>query len=246
MRLLVLFLLVSTNLFSHGSSSHSYGPINNRGNLLWQGGYLSGQAGGGFIQAHMNFSNSNFFNTLGPVFLGSKFDHRATGGVGGGAFGFNYQMTNYVIGLESGVLYTHLQKKRESPFFPDTDVFTSKLQGLAFAKVRFGYTANSYLFYIDSGWAGGFVEQKQRDTDLFVTSKLKTWTNGWTAGGGLDIMVFNRLSMGVGYNYYELKIDNRGAWCPKCGEGVGLGMPRLDYRSYVQTVVFRFNYYFYL
>jgi len=54
----------------------------------------------------------NWFNTIGPDLLGTKFDIDASGILGGGQTTFNYQDGSWVIGIEGSVAGTDLDGRR--------------------------------------------------------------------------------------------------------------------------------------
>ena len=212
--------------------------------VCWQGFYLNGQLGMGLDREHEKFANANYFNTLGPVLLGSDFNHKSEGFIAGGALGYNYQMESLVVGLEAGAVSSNFKKKRRSPFFPKTDVFTSHLQCITTAKARVGYACDTLLTYVTGGWASGHYALKLDDTSADTVAKSKTWANGWTVGVGFDCKFAGCLSMGLEYDYIQLQFHNKTASCPHCGIGVGLGSPKIDNRFQVQTLTVRVNYFF--
>lgn len=210
----------------------------------WEGFYLNGQLGMGVDREHSTFANANYFNTLGPVVLGSHFHHKAQGFVGGGALGFNCQFGRLVVGIEGGAISTNLNTSRASPFFPASDTFTSALQCIASGKGRIGYACDSLLIFASGGWAGGQHILKMKDPAGGVFSKSKTWARGWTVGGGFDCMFGGCYSLGLEYDYTQLRYRNKTLSCPNCGSGVGLGSPKVNNELYVQTLTIRFNYFF--
>jgi outer membrane immunogenic protein len=210
----------------------------------WQGFYLSGELGIGWNNERSKFTNANYFNTLGPVVLGSKFHSDADEFVGGAALGYNYQYNRFIVGLEAGVLGTQLKKSRRSPFFSDVDTYSINLQFLANTKLRVGYTYECLLMFITGGWAGGDVKAKFKDNVSNITASSRTWINGWTIGLGADYRISECFSFGVAYDYSQLKRNHESIDCSACGTGLGLGTPKINTRLHVQTLLFRLNYHF--
>jgi outer membrane immunogenic protein len=207
----------------------------------WQGFYLNGQIGGIWTKHKYHFTNANYFNTLGPVVLGSRFDFKNDSFIGGGGAGYNYQCGCWVLGVEGGVFATNLKKSRSSPWFPDTDTYSAKLDWLANAKVRLGYAFNCFLPYISGGWAGANAKLRLRDSFAGISAKSEKWTNGWTIGAGADYMFCNCFSIGLGYDYIRLN-HKRTVSCSNCGSGPGFGTPRVKGHVDIQTFVLRLNY----
>src|ERR1700688_4186066 len=101
--LVFIFCIVFTNLSAQLAYFPPCCPVD------WQGFYLSGQLGMGSDQEHVKFVDPNYFNTLGPVILGTHFKHKAEGFIGGGALGYHYQWGDLVIGVEGGAVSSNLK-----------------------------------------------------------------------------------------------------------------------------------------
>lgn len=213
--------------------------------INWTGLYIAGEVGMAANQQHTTFVNANYFNTIGPEVLGSNYEHRAQGVIAGGALGCNFQLRRLVIGLEGGAMATNLKKKRQSPFFPSTDTFTSHLEEIATGKLRLGYAYDTLLPYICGGWAGGREHVHLIDNSTNTAAHLKTWINGWTAGVGFDCKMVEWLSMGLEYDYTQLYYSNKETSCGRCGSGVGFGSPALKDSFHIQSLTMRLNYYFF-
>ena len=56
-----------------------------------QGFYVGGQLGGAWSDTDWRYDNHNWFNTIDPDLVGTKFDIDTSGIFGGGQAGFNYQ-----------------------------------------------------------------------------------------------------------------------------------------------------------
>lgn len=249
---LALLLLTSTSLSAGFEDRYNYPypvyyvspyPCCEYPYDCWTGFYLNGQIGYAYSETKTRFTNNNYFNTLGPILLGSKFDFSSNGLVAGGGFGFNVQRDCAVVGMEIGALNMELEEKRSSPFFP-TDTYTSNLQWVMAAKLRLGVTCDCFLTYITGGWAGGNVALTLRDDIGGVKAHAISWVNGWTIGGGFEYKLTDCASIGVAYDYVQLQNKNKRIGCLECGEGIGLGTPVVNQHLHAQTVVFRVNYHF--
>lgn len=207
----------------------------------WKGGYISGQFGYIWRKEAAKFSNANYFNTLGPQILGTKFRFRSNEYTGGIAIGSNYQDECFIIGYELGALLVNQKKSQPSPFFP-TDTYSSSLEWLANAKMRVGLAYHRFLAYFTGGWAGGYVELKLHDPLANIQAKSRRWVNGWVIGGGTEFRVCDSVSIGVEYNYTQLVYRKQWMHCHSCGNGVGFGTPRVNSRHQIQTVCLRLNF----
>jgi len=210
----------------------------------WKGVYIGAQLGTSWNRTNWQYTNPNYFNTLGPVILGNNFNFRSNGVAGGGNLGFNYQNGPLVLGLEGSVLGVDLEDKIMSPFFPTVDVYTSNVHWVATVKGRAGYACEKLLVYIDGGWAGGDTSLTLLDTEGNIRANSRLWANGWTAGAGADYKLTANLALGVAYDFIRLNVNNKSISCPSCGTGVGLGTPSVDGQIKIQAVTARLNYLF--
>lgn len=212
----------------------------------WRGFYLSGQLGGGWNRSEAKFDNANYFNTLGPTRLGSHFHFKPQGFIGGGALGYNYQRDCLVVGFEGGVQSLNLKKSHASPFFPATDVFSTNLQWLGNAKGRVGYAYKRWLTFISGGWAGGNVLLRFDDTSGNIVAKSREWASGWTIGFGVECQLWRCFSVGLAYDYIRVTFKHQRSSCHSCGNGVGLGTPKVSNRLQTQTLTLRLNYIYHI
>lgn len=235
MRILLAMALLLTNFGTLSANWQNNRPA------CWEGFYLNGQLGAGWNKHKVRFTNNNYFNTLGATRVGSNFELDSKGFLGGGAIGYNKQCGCWVFGVEGGALGTNLKKSKPSPFFPELDTFTGRVNWLGYTKLRAGYAYNCFLPFIAGGWSGGYVDMLLYDTPSDITAHKRKWTNGWILGCGLDYKVSKCFSVGVAYDYSQLRYKNTTIGCPTCGTGAGFGTPKINNRISTQILTFRFN-----
>jgi outer membrane immunogenic protein len=210
----------------------------------WGGFYVGGQLGGAWSEIDWHYDNYNWFNTIGPALVGTSFDADASGVLGGGQAGFNYQTGAWVLGVEGRVAGTDLEESSRSPFFPASDVYTTEISWLTTVTGRVGYAQGAWLAYAKGGWAGADLELTLFDQDTPVRANSSTWTNGWTVGGGAEYALRGGFSLGLEYDYVSLEVDRFTVHCPTCPPGVGGGVPVVSGDAAVQSVTARVNYRF--
>jgi hypothetical protein len=78
-----------------------------------------------------------------------------TGGLGGGQLGFNYQVANWVFGIEGDYSWADIKgdESSVSPLITTHTISNSKLTWLATATGRVGYAWNNWLPYVKGGAA---------------------------------------------------------------------------------------------
>ena len=188
----------------------------------WTGFYIGGNLGGAW--AHHNF-NDNFFN------LG--FDDGNTNGrfIGGGQVGANYQINQFVIGVEGTFDWAANNNNNNGwgVLIPGNVLFPAQLvrissndTWIASVAARLGWAVDRALCYFKGGggWVGnnGFTI-----TDVNTGASISTSGNnnvsGWLFGGGLEWAFTDNWSLKVEYDY--LGLGNR------TFTATGLVFPRL-------------------
>lgn len=184
----------------------------------WTGFYagLNGGYGGGTFDYPMNINASYVTptsdNAAAPSVLDYDFgaDVTASGFFGGGQIGYNYQIDNFVLGVEGDIAATNIEGKVH--LYSDTvnaDISGhSEVDWFATARLRGGYAATSNLMlYVTGGLAWGSVTSGY-DADLGSYGSLSDSTTnshmGWTLGGGFEYSVTEHLSLKTEYLYVDL------------------------------------------
>ncbi|MGO8800521.1 MAG: outer membrane protein [Roseiarcus sp.] len=122
------------------------------------------------------------------------------GGLVGGTVGYNYQIGQFVTGIEGRLDWADLSK---SQTLLDGSLTSSKVDALGNVLARFGFAADRALFYVAGGYAGGDV----RGTDLTaagLNSSTSGWQNGWALGGGIEYALTNNISLKGEYIFSQL------------------------------------------
>lgn len=205
----------------------------------WKGLYLNGQIGGSWDKQVAKFNDANFFNTLGPTIVGSTFNLKSAGVTGGAAIGYNAQKGCCVLGVESGILGTHLRKTEPSPFFPTIDTFSYRIHWIAFTRARAGYAFNRFLPYITGGWAGTFLDMRFEDSFNDIKGSSRKWGNGFTFGAGCEYQLTCRTYIGLAYDFFRIWHRTERSGCPHCGVGVGFGTPHFQSNSFTHALTLR-------
>ena len=134
----------------------------------------------------------------------------ATGVLGGAQIGYNFQAGNWVYGLEADFDLSSARKETTGPnpaytFFGN---WTNKtgVEALGTARLRLGYAFDRALVYATGGLAYGKMVNKFQagNGGAGYTWSETNWRTGWTAGGGLEYMLTDRLSIKGEALYYDL------------------------------------------
>jgi opacity protein-like surface antigen len=205
----------------------------------WTGFYLGGQVGYGMDS--VGWRNLGASTTFSP--LNSITHDRGNGVIGGGQLGYNFQYNRIVLGIEGSLSAGSFDRSFTSPYFPATDVWSSKTSWLGTVTGRIGYGFDNWLPYVKGGFAAGNVETTIQNNALGVTSQGSAVHYGWTAGGGVEFKVTRKVTLGLEFMHTDLGRSTdingppTGAPVPGTAESYGVGL-----RS--NSIMARFNYLF--
>jgi outer membrane immunogenic protein len=146
----------------------------------WTGFYAGVNVGGGW-------ANTN--DGLGSGDL--------TGVIGGGQLGYNWQVGQFVLGVE-GDFQGSTQKKSDTlgPISVE-----QKLPWLATLRGRLGYAPGPLLFYVTGGAA--WVNYEVSGSAAGLTASDNATQSAWTVGGGVEWMFLPHWSTKVEYLYVD-------------------------------------------
>nr|WP_047576401.1 outer membrane protein [Methylobacterium sp. ZNC0032] len=213
--------------------------------FTWTGFYIGAHAGGIFSDNDID-TQGTAANTIGnvaafrrPPTVGTN----ESGFMGGAQIGYNYQMANWVFGVEADISYTDV-KKRVS--FLGTSGATSNFQQdmeyFGTVRLRAGYAFDRLLVYATGGLAYGdasnsatFFSGTVPGQIDYVGSKSDT-RFGWTIGGGLEYAFTNNLSVKAEYLYYDLGKQSIPVVLTAVGPAGGSYVSKFDNTGHVARV----------
>jgi outer membrane immunogenic protein len=143
------------------------------------------------------------------IFPGNPYDSAkltATGGTIGGTIGYNWQSQNFVFGLEAdGNWVGAKETKRQFSLSPALVEHTSKLEWLATVRARAGMAFGPTLMFITGGLAVGGVNNSWTFSPACCGVVSNDGTRfGWTAGGGIEHFVSQRVTVKAEVLYVDL------------------------------------------
>src|SRR5215472_7771921 len=157
--------------------------------FTWTGFYLGGNIGGAW-------RNDNFSDTLS----GLNFSNGNNNGVfiGGGQLGFNWQVSNFVLGFEWDIDGAANNNNTGTVFVPalGTIQVTSNNRWITTLAARFGVTNGPWLFYGKAG--GGWVGNDDFTINNLTTGTSITASNNNTNSGWLGARASSGLSRPIG------------------------------------------------
>jgi outer membrane immunogenic protein len=158
--------------------------------------------------------------------LPTAFNPSAASWLVGSQFGCNYQMSNWVVGLETDFSITRLNADQAigtnvPPFFPLTTSVSQDLSWIGTTRGRLGFLWGNVLVYGTGGAAYANVNYTYTQNNIAgggavaVAAQDSATQFGWTAGGGLE-MLFGRWSVKGEYLYYDVGNHGLTVVCASC------------------------------
>ena len=174
--------------------------------FTWTGFYVGANAGYGWGNV-----NANGFANVGDL----------DGFVGGGQVGYNYQMGQFVVGLEADLQAADLSSGNNLGLVRvKTDYFGT-------VRARVGVAFDRFMPYITGGWAYGNVKTSIPAVGF---SSDRSHTGGYAVGAGLEYAVTNNIIAGVEYLYVDLGEKNILGAGTKVGTDFSVVRARLSYK----------------
>jgi outer membrane immunogenic protein len=216
----------------------------------WSGFYVGGHAG--YAWSDLRYL-SNHIAGVGPC-VGGGFitpcdpvNQKANGFVGGGQVGTRWQTGTWVFGIEGTWAWTDLGASSTSVTSPGTLTYDSKVKQIYTGTAQVGYASDRALWYVKGGYAGAQLFLNSITIPGGTVGPVNTNLNGWTVGTGLEYGFAPNWSLGVEYDYIQLR-GNATTCSPSPGSVFTCPTPTpLKYasiRDNISEVLLRLNYRF--
>lgn len=166
----------------------------------WSGAYVGAHAGYGSANVDYDFNDDDLFGND----AGSTNSENLDGFVGGGQIGYNWQIDNFVLGLEGYVTWADLKSSSGGNDLGEVS-FHSEVDWVAALAPRVGFAWDNVLIYGKGGLAladlGTRIEQPVL-AGLRVNDDDKTEL-GWTIGAGAEVALSENWIVGMEADYYD-------------------------------------------
>jgi outer membrane immunogenic protein len=204
----------------------------------WSGFYIGVHGGG-------QWSRVNVQNPAFPP----GFDFRKDSAVFGGQIGVQYQFGRIVLGVESDWTFSgHRNSDSVTCFAPGpqltpggTGLCNTRIKDIWTVGPRVGYAADRFMPYVTGGWASTKYNFEGRSNAGTLNEVAQTRLNGWFIGGGIDMVIYQNLVLGVEYRHVDFRTKTVRATNPA---GVFLENARFDDArsdSITARLSYRFN-----
>lgn len=163
------------------------------------------------------------------------------GTIVGGQFGYRWQAFDYLVLGAEGILDGLTINKNAPSSVVAGETLSTGLNSIVSATGQLGISfTNRFLVYGKGGWATTDLHLDANNSIAGTDLSTFKWVQGWTAGAGLEYMLWTHLSIGVEYNYYQFNVANFTGLVDTTG--VARPCSFCDFgRTNIQTIVGRVN-----
>lgn len=213
----------------------------------WTGFYLGAHIGYGW-------GNTRFDSALTDLFTNNGIaspNHNTSGMVLGGQFGWNYQVNQFVFGLEASLAWANLNGSRNYVDYNGVGSGTlgvnTRMNWVATMGPRLGFAIDRALIYGKGGFAAagfnsGLSVSGSRQGASDFDGRGSFARGGWFLGAGVEYAFAPNWSAKLEYNYLDF---GRGNWnaaqIPLGQTAISIGTPA---RLTAHTVTLGVNYLF--
>jgi outer membrane immunogenic protein len=226
----------------------------------WTGFYVGGNVGAGKMTAPGSASNQESL-AVSPVgaaasisLLGfNTLDANGTGAVAGGQFGYNYQMGNWVIGVEGEGFWSGIKlTNNQSVFNSDgtlRETFGSSVKNNSDFTIagRLGVAFDRTLIYGKGGWAWGdhkfnSFESCCNATPTTFTSNASGTLDGLLVGIGIEHALMRNVT--IKFEYDHISFGSKELLVTECSPTLCLPVGGASFSSTKQIFKVGANYLF--
>jgi outer membrane immunogenic protein len=191
----------------------------------WTGTYVGANLGGVWGSFDVNPATTN--NLTGAVGAPGVMSINNSNVIGGFQAGYNWQIGQWVLGLEQDYQFTGLKQTATfaapAGLFLVGDSFAVKTDYLAATRARVGMAWDRALVYVAGGLetgefdvASSYVARGAGGSPALGFTDADKLHFGFNVGAGIDYAVTNNVFIGVEYRYLDLGKEtyNLGAFTP--------------------------------
>jgi outer membrane immunogenic protein len=168
----------------------------------WTGMYLGGNFGYGFQNTDVTAGASV------PGIFPTDFRTAPQGWMGGAQIGYNYQVGAFVLGAEADIDAANISASNSQgvPAIGVSAMTSQKLDWLTTYRAKFGILPfQHFLVYGTGGLAGaGVTTASNACAGSCGATSIDSTLWGWTAGGGIEVLVNDHWSVKAEGLYYDL------------------------------------------
>jgi outer membrane immunogenic protein len=128
-----------------------------------------------------------------------------SGGMGGITAGYNYQISQFVVGLEGDFDWGDIS---ENKTLAGGDFSKYHVSDFATVRGRAGVAMDRALLYVTGGYAGGQIRTTLVDAAIPAAFTNSSWQSGYAVGAGIEYAFTNNISAKAEYLFSSLGSKN--------------------------------------
>lgn len=202
--------------------------------FTWSGFYVGGNIGGAWSNL-TGVDTTAAGGLLGAA--GTSVTDNGSGFAGGLQAGYNWQFSNWVLGVQGDISWTGINATAASPVLGTTFV-NYKSDWAASVTGRLGYAWGPTLLYGKGGAAWVHNKYAVTDATIPLNATASETRSGWTAGVGIEHMFWQKWSAFLEYDYMGFGTRSVTATDPVLGPGTA------DVKQNLQLLKVGVNYHF--
>jgi outer membrane immunogenic protein len=162
----------------------------------WSGFHVGVNAGGAWTD--LGWDNVSL--------TGEPIKNDSSGFIGGGQIGYDWQLGQFVVGVEASLSGTSLSDTANSAVPGIT--FSTDINWLSTITGRVGYASDRWLIYVKGGWASAGMTLKGNNPGAPDSFSKNHTADGWVIGTGAEYRLTHNVSLGLEYSFIDLGKDN--------------------------------------
>jgi outer membrane immunogenic protein len=170
----------------------------------WTGVYVGANVGA--VRGRSTIDNGP--PGINGLWLPGPSSNNGTGFIGGLQAGYNWQISQAVIGIEGDISWSSLSRST-TVLTTGPDIYSSRLTWLGTIRGRLGWAFDRVLVYGTGGVA--FANLSNQYTSLggiLFTATPESSRTGWTAGGGIEYAWTDHWTVKAEYLHVDLSSKN--------------------------------------
>jgi outer membrane immunogenic protein len=159
---------------------------------------------GFYIGAHLGYGTSSVNYLIDPGAGNNSFSRSANGLLGGAQIGYNYQINNFVLGIEADYSFAGLRTGNYACTIGQAATCNARVNGLGSVRGRAGVAVDRALLYLTAGLGvGSFRYGRAFDVPPPAITGASSTRAGLVVGGGAEFAVTQNVTIRGEYLYYH-------------------------------------------
>jgi outer membrane immunogenic protein len=194
----------------------------------WTGFYVGANVGG-------VWGRSDIIDTAGTYFFPNGASRISRSGVIGGVqAGYNWQISNIVLGVEADVSFSSSSQSAASDQTGLPGTHSSRLSALGTVRARAGLAFDRFMPYVTGGLAFADLKNSLTDPKFPFTTNRGSTSTGWVVGAGVEYALTQHWTVKAEYLYASFRdrqtVANVGPYNFKFKDSLQIARAGINYK----------------